>query len=78
MPGAALVGGSFPRSFLIPGTDTSIRVGGFASEILDYWFQNGQTNGSQNTTVGDNGQAALAAARCYRADRSRPPDQGQC
>jgi uncharacterized caspase-like protein len=28
-PGAALVGGSFPRSFLIPGTDTSIRVGGF-------------------------------------------------
>src|SRR5690242_21680316 len=29
VPGAALVGGSFPRSFLIPGTDTSIRVGGF-------------------------------------------------
>ena len=57
MPGAALLGGSFPRSFLIPGTDTSIRVGGFASEILDYWLQNGQTNGSQNTTVGDNGQA---------------------
>ena len=56
MPGAALLGGSFPRSFLIPGTDTSIRVGGFASEILDYWFQNGQTNGSQNSTVGDNGQ----------------------
>ncbi len=57
VPGAALLGGSFPRSFLIPGTDTSIRVGGFASEILDYWLQNGQTNGSQNTTVGDNGQA---------------------
>ena len=56
VPGAALLGGSFPRSFLIPGTDTSIRVGGFASEILDYWFQNGQTNGSQNSTVGDNGQ----------------------
>src|SRR5215470_7806230 len=28
-PGAAMIGGSFPRSFLIPGTDTSIRVGGF-------------------------------------------------
>src|SRR5438105_6507290 len=28
VPGAALIGGSFPRSFLIPGTDTSIRVGG--------------------------------------------------
>lgn len=23
--------GSFPRSFLIPGTDTSIRIGGFNS-----------------------------------------------
>ncbi|HEV7997380.1 MAG TPA: DcaP family trimeric outer membrane transporter [Stellaceae bacterium] len=56
VPGAALLGGSFPRSFLIPGTDTSIRVGGFASEILDYWFQNGQENGVQNTTLGDNGQ----------------------
>ena len=29
IPGQAIVGGSFPRSFLIPGTDTSIRVGGF-------------------------------------------------
>src|SRR5215472_17259221 len=28
-PGASLVGGSFPRSFLIPGTNTSIRLGGF-------------------------------------------------
>ena len=26
--GAGIVGGSFPRSFLVPGTDTSIRVGG--------------------------------------------------
>ena len=30
--------GSFPRSFLIPGTDTSIRVGGFIDETLDYYF----------------------------------------
>jgi hypothetical protein len=50
-------GGSFPRSFLIPGTDTSIRVGGEIREVLDYWLQNGQTNGTQNTTVGDNGNA---------------------
>src|SRR5215472_1261246 len=28
-PGVPVGGGSFPRSFLIPGTDTSIRVGGF-------------------------------------------------
>lgn len=57
VPGAALVGGSFPRSFLIPGTDTSIRVGGFIDETLDYWFQNGPVNGNQTTTVGNNGQA---------------------
>ncbi len=54
---AGATGGSFPRSFLIPGTDTSIRVGGEIREVLDYWFQGGQTNGSQNTTVGDNGNA---------------------
>ena len=57
VPGQALAGGSFPRSFLIPGTDTSIRVGGFVDETLDYWIQNGPTNGVQTTTVGDNGQA---------------------
>src|SRR5882757_1969029 len=41
VPGAPLAGGSFPRSFLIPGTDTSIRVGGFVDETIDYWLQNG-------------------------------------
>ena len=30
VPGQPLAGGSFPRSFLIPGTDTSIRVGTMA------------------------------------------------
>src|SRR6516165_10601893 len=29
--GTPVVGGSFPRSFLIPGTDTSLRIGGFAN-----------------------------------------------
>ena len=28
VPGVPMAGGSFPRSFLIPGTDTSLRVGG--------------------------------------------------
>src|SRR5215469_11037411 len=27
VPGQAIIGGSFPRSFLIPGTQTSIRLG---------------------------------------------------
>ncbi len=55
VPGAALVGGSFPRSFLIPGTDTSIRVGGFADLTMDYWIQNGPANGNQSTTLQENG-----------------------
>src|ERR1700760_4943558 len=55
VPGAGMVGGSFPRSFLIPGTDTSIRVGGFIDETLDYYFQGGPVNGTQSTTVGVTG-----------------------
>ena len=47
VPGQALAGGSFPRSFLIPGTDTSIRVGGFVDETLDYWIQNGPPTASR-------------------------------
>jgi len=36
--------GSFPRSFLIPGTDTSLRVGGQAvGSVL--WYLKGATNG---------------------------------
>src|SRR5579864_4718842 len=31
-------GGSFPRSFLIPGTDTSVRVSGQLSEYVLYFF----------------------------------------
>src|ERR1700760_4020378 len=55
VPGAGMVGGSFPRSFLIPGTDTSIRVGGFVDETFDYYFQGGPVNGTQSTTVGVTG-----------------------
>ena len=36
-PGRPAAGGSFPRSFLIPGTDTSIRVGGFVDlTVLEF------------------------------------------
>src|SRR6266481_4756841 len=55
VPGQPLAGGSFPRSFLIPGTDTSIRVGGDITEVLDYWLQNGPINGIQSTTLSTNG-----------------------
>lgn len=35
-PNPPLASGSFPRSFVIPGTVTSIRIGGSLDENLDY------------------------------------------
>jgi Porin subfamily/DcaP outer membrane protein len=55
-PGTGTTAGSFPRSFLIPGTDTSIRVGGFVDETLDYYLQGGPPNGTQSTTIQATGQ----------------------
>src|SRR5579864_2162547 len=37
-PGSATIAGSFPRSFLIPGTDTSIQIGGFIDLSASYFF----------------------------------------
>jgi DcaP outer membrane protein len=54
--GVPVNGGSFPRSFLIPGTDTSIRVGGFTDMTIDYWLSGGPANGNATTTVGSTGQ----------------------
>jgi hypothetical protein len=59
VPGVPLAGGSFPRSFLIPGTDTSIRVGGFIDETIDYWLQNGPPTGTQSTTLGATGNLGV-------------------
>ncbi len=53
-----MMGGSFPRSFLIPGTDTSIRVGGEIRENMLYWFDGGNPNPQpQGTNAGATGQA---------------------
>jgi hypothetical protein len=48
--GAGIVGGSFPRSFLIPGTDTSLRVGGEIRENLLYFFNGGNPNNTPATS----------------------------
>ncbi len=47
-PTAPSLGGSFPRSFLIPGTDTSIRVGGFV-DITALDFLQGANSGNPGT-----------------------------
>ena len=58
----AATAGSFPRSFLIPGTDTSIRVGGNITWIADYFLEGGQANLSPwNTTIGANGRTGQIA-----------------
>jgi hypothetical protein len=56
-PGLPLAGGSFPRSFLIPGTDTSIRVGGFIDLGANYFLQGANTNnpGTPSSNTGQNG-----------------------
>src|SRR5262249_28707834 len=54
--GAPSLAGSFPRSFLIPGTETSLKIGGQIAESIDYWMTGGNPNSSpQTTTVGNNG-----------------------
>ena len=75
--GAPVLAGSFPRSFLIPGTDTSMAISGFIRLNIDYFFQgaaagNGIT-GEPNNTIGENGvvlttplnvPASCVSARC--------------
>src|SRR5579863_3547812 len=43
-PGSATIAGSFPRSFLIPGTDTSIQIGGYIDLSAAYFFTGGGNN----------------------------------
>jgi hypothetical protein len=54
---AQVTAGSYPRSILIPGTDTSIKVYGIIRETTDYWMSGGPPNGSpQSTNIGATGQ----------------------
>jgi Porin subfamily len=54
-PGVPSLGGSFPRSFLIPGTDTSIRVGGFV-DLTSLYFLQGANSGNPGTPSSNSGQ----------------------
>ncbi len=60
-PGPGSLAGSFPRSFLIPGTNTSLRVGGYVKFDAFWWLNGGPANGNMQAPVGvENGQALLA------------------
>jgi hypothetical protein len=67
-----MMGGSFPRSFLIPGTDTSIRVGGEARMNALYWLDGGPALGnSHQTNPGNTGTVNVAALSDSGAARAR-------
>ncbi len=67
-PGTPVTAGSFPRSILIPGTDTSIKIYGQVTEVLNYYMSGGQQSGAAtgvpwNTTAGDNGEVQAIPLR---------------
>ena len=67
-----MMGGSFPRSFLIPGTDTSIRVGGEARMNVLYWLNGAPALGnSHQTNPGNTGTVNTAALSQSGAARTR-------
>src|SRR5215469_3647709 len=53
-PNQPVVSGSFPRSFLVPGTDTSIRIGGFANVTAQWYATGANQGGSLNGQGGIN------------------------
>jgi hypothetical protein len=62
--GAPVTGGSFPRSILIPGTETSLKIYGQMTEVIDYFLSGGGgnnpgVNGLPSTTLGANGGVQL-------------------
>ena len=77
VPGQNMVGGSFPRSFLIPGTDTSIRVGGFVDETIDYWIQGGPAERHADHDGRRHRQFGGKPAQRERASGPRLPDEGE-
>src|SRR6516164_2981641 len=54
--GAPIVTGSFPRSFLIPGTDTSLRIGGYANGRFMYMIHGENAAGQLNSQGGQPNQ----------------------
>jgi hypothetical protein len=70
--GAAVTGGSFPSSLLIPGTETSLKIYGRVSESMNYWMSGGNPNSSpQSNTVGANGQVQVAPLNNAGATKAR-------
>ncbi|HJU15392.1 MAG TPA: DcaP family trimeric outer membrane transporter [Stellaceae bacterium] len=83
-PGAPSLAGSFPRSFLIPGTNTSLQIGGYVNLDAVYFSQGASPNGSSaaapplegapvvaGTTLHQTGPGALTAPPFNARTRNR-------
>ena len=53
-PGGPVLAGSFPRSFVIPGTDVSLRVGGQGVGTVVWYLKGRSRGGSLNGQGGEN------------------------
>src|SRR5439155_18265498 len=53
-PGAPVGAGSFPRSFLIPGTDTSLRIRGFGNARVTWYMRGVQPSNALFGNAGPN------------------------
>src|SRR5437588_2948249 len=47
-PGGPVLAGSFPRSFVIPGTEVSLRIGGQGVGTMIWWMKGHATGGALN------------------------------
>src|SRR5689334_7845653 len=47
-PGGPVMAGSFPRSFVIPGTEVSLRIGGQGVGTVVWWLKGHATGGALN------------------------------
>jgi|SRR5579875_150531 hypothetical protein len=52
VPGTAALAGSYPRSFLIPGTNTSLRIGGYMDLQVDWYLKGGGFTGQSGGVNG--------------------------
>ncbi len=59
-PGTPSLAGSFPRSFLIPGTDTSIAIGGYVKFDAAEWFTGGGPNVANGILASSTGGSVIA------------------
>jgi hypothetical protein len=59
-PGTPSLAGSFPRSFLIPGTNTSIAIGGYVKFDAAEWFTGGGPNVSNGILASSTGGSVTA------------------